>query len=172
MYKGIFRERRSTSVTLALAAVMAALVTVTTYMIQVPIPATQGFFNVGDGMIMVAALTFGPVIGGIAGGLGSSLADLIGGWYVWVIPTLVIKGIEGLIAGWISNKSKEQGFRTSILAWLIGGSEMVLGYFIVQVYLYGLQAALVEVPFNLVQMTVGGIIGIPVSIIVRRYLAV
>ena len=172
MYKGIFRERRSTSVTLALAAILAALVTVTTYMIQVPIPATQGFFNVGDGMIMVAALTFGPVIGGIAGGLGSSLADLIGGWYVWVIPTLVIKGIEGLIAGWISNKSKEQSFRTSILAWLIGGSEMVLGYFIIQVYLYGLQAALVEVPFNLIQMTVGGIIGIPVSIIVRRYLAV
>ena len=49
---------------------------------------------------------------------------------------------------------------------------MVLGYFIVQVQLMGLANALVEVPFNFVQMAVGGIIGIPVSIIVRRYLAV
>lgn len=61
---------------------MVALVTVATMLIQIPIPATQGFFNIGDAIIMVTALTFGPVVGGIAGGLGSSLADLLGGWYV------------------------------------------------------------------------------------------
>ena len=69
---------------LAVSTVMAALVAVATMFIQIPIPATEGFFNVGDSMIMVAALTFGPVVGAVAGGLGSALADFLGGWYVWV----------------------------------------------------------------------------------------
>jgi len=47
----------------AASAVMAALVCATTMLIQVPIPATEGFFNIGDAMIMVSALTFGPIVG-------------------------------------------------------------------------------------------------------------
>jgi uncharacterized membrane protein len=154
---------------IAISAVMAALVCVTTLLIQIPIPATQGFFNVGDAMVMVAALTFGPIVGFFAGGIGSSLADLIGGWYVWVPFTLVIKGLEGFLAGSIMVLDDEdKGVKTKIVAWIVSGSEMVLGYFLVQYYMYGLSAALIELPFNLLQMVAGGIIGIPLSIIVAR----
>lgn len=161
------RKEPSPTISIAMAAVMTALVCVTTMLIQIPIPATKGFFNIGDGMIMVAALTCGPVVGGFAGGVGSSLADLIGGWYVWVIPTLIIKGMEGVLAGWILRRSK-QNTQNIVLAWVVGGLEMVSGYFLVQVYLYGFSAALVELPFNFVQMAVGGIIGIPISQALRR----
>ena len=158
---------------LAASAVMAALVCVATMLIQFPIPATQGFFNVGDAMVMVAALTFGPVVGAIAGGLGSSLADFLGGWYVWVPFTLIIKGIEGLLAGWIlSIGGEDQGSLRLVLAWMVGGLEMVAGYFLVQVFMYGLGAALVEAPFNFVQMAVGGIVGIPVSLALKQRLRI
>ncbi len=158
---------------LAASAIMAALVCVATMLIQFPIPATQGFFNVGDAMVMVAALTFGPTVGAIAGGLGSSLADFLGGWYVWVPFTLIIKGIEGLLAGWILGKgSEDQGSFRLVLAWMVGGLEMVAGYFIVQVYMYGFSAALVEAPFNFVQMAVGGIVGIPVSLALKQRLRI
>jgi hypothetical protein len=40
---------------IALSAVLAALVCATTLLIQIPIPATQGFFNVGDAMVKVAS---------------------------------------------------------------------------------------------------------------------
>jgi len=171
MSHDIFSGKEKSSISqIAIAAVMAALVCVTTMLIQVPIPATEGFFNIGDAMIMVAALTFGPLVGGIAGGIGSSLADLIGGWYIYVIPTLFIKGVEGLLAGWISSRGDDRSFRKVLLAWIVGGFEMVLGYFTVQVFIKGFNAALVEVPFNLVQMAVGGIVGIPLSTAVRRYL--
>ena len=154
---------------IAISAVMAALVCATTLLIQIPIPATQGFFNVGDAMVMVAALTFGPIVGFFAGGIGSSLADLIGGWYVWVPFTLVIKGLEGFLAGSIMVLDDEdKGVKTKIVAWIVAGSEMVLGYFLVQYYMYGLSAALIELPFNLLQMVAGGIIGIPLSIIVAQ----
>ena len=154
---------------IALSAILAALVCASTLLIQVPIPATQGFFNVGDAMVMVAALTFGPIVGFFAGGFGSALADLIGGWYVWVPFTLVIKGLEGFLAGSIVVLDEgNSGVRTKIVAWIVAGSEMVVGYFLVQYYMYGLGAALIELPFNIIQMLAAGIIGIPLSIVVAR----
>lgn len=156
---------------IAASAVMAALVCVTTLFIYFPIPATEGYFNVGDAMIMAAALTFGPIVGAIAG-MGASLADLLGGWYVWVIPTLIIKGVEGFLAGWILISGYEQSFSRIILAWIVGGLEMVAGYFIFQVFMYGFAAALFELPFNFVQMAVGGMIGIPISLALRTRIRV
>jgi len=158
---------------LAASAIMAALVCVATMLIQFPIPATQGFFNVGDAMVMVAALTFGPVVGAIAGGLGSSLADLLGGWYVWVPFTLIIKGVEGLLAGWVLKRGDgNPGSLQMVVAWIVGGLEMVAGYFLVQVYMYGFSAALVEAPFNFVQMAVAGIVGIPISLALKKRLRI
>ena len=154
---------------IAISAIMAALVCASTLLIQLPIPATQGFFNVGDSMVMVAALTFGPIVGFFAGGFGSSLADLIGGWYVWVPFTLVIKGIEGFLAGSIIIlDDEEKGVKKMIVAWIVAGSEMVVGYFLVQYYMYGLGAAFAELPFNILQMVVGGIIGIPLSMAIAQ----
>ena len=82
-------------------------------------------------MIFVAALTFNPIIGGVAGGLGSAIADIIG-FPLFVLPTLVIKGLEGSTAGLIANK---KNVYRDILAVLVAGVEMVMGYFLVEVYL-------------------------------------
>lgn len=48
---------------LAILIVFSALVTVATLLIRIPNPM-GGYFNLGDVMIFVSALTFGPVIGG------------------------------------------------------------------------------------------------------------
>lgn len=158
---------------IAASGIMAALVCVATLFIIIPIPATQGYFNVGDAMVMVAALTFGPIVGAIAGGIGASLADVLGGYSYFAPFTLIIKGIEGALAGWILIGIKRQGFLKILLAWLIGGLEMVSGYFISEYFVLGYgDAAFVEVPFNLVQMTVAGLVGIPISLILRRKIQV
>ncbi|NIN52586.1 MAG: ECF transporter S component [Nitrososphaeria archaeon] len=154
----------------AAAGVMGALVCVATMLIQLPIPATEGFFNVGDALVIVSSLTFGPIVGGLAGGLGSALADALGGWYNWVPFTLVIKGAEGLVAGYLAGDRENRGLQRILVAWVVGGLVMVSGYFLVQVYLYGLGGALVELPFNFVQMLVAGIVGIPISIALQRQL--
>lgn len=154
----------------AAAGVMAALVCVATMLIQIPIPATEGFFNIGDALVIIASLTFGPVVGGLAGGIGSALADALGGWYTWVPFTLVIKGAEGVVAGYIAGDREGRTIQRTLLAWVCGGLVMVSGYFLVQVYLYGFAAAMVELPFNFVQMFAAGIIGIPVSLALQRQL--
>jgi len=125
-----------------------------------------GYFNVGDVMVFVSALTFGPVVGGVAGGIGSSLADIIG-FPVFAIPTLLIKGAEGFLAGFITNKKSV--FR-DIFAVIVAGVEMIIGYFIVEIYLWGLEAALLEIPGNIGQIAIGGLIGIPIAVVLRKRL--
>ena len=46
-------------------------------------------------------LLFGPVVGALAGGIGSAMADILTGYPVWAVPTLLIKTIMPLIACYI-----------------------------------------------------------------------
>ena len=56
---------------------LVALTCVATMIIQIPIPATQGYVNIGDSIVLISAIFFGPQVGFVAGGLGSGLADLL-----------------------------------------------------------------------------------------------
>jgi uncharacterized membrane protein len=150
---------------LSLMTVMATLVAVGTLLIRIPNPM-GGYFNFGDVMIFVSALTFSPLVGGVAGGLGSAIADIIG-FPVFAIPTLVIKGLEGLIASLVANKKSI--FR-DVLAVCLAGTEMVVGYFLVEYYLWGFAGAVGEIPLNILQIVVGGVIGVPVALVLRRRL--
>ena len=160
-------QKQGVVIQLSLMTVMSALVTVGTLLVRIPNPM-GGYFNVGDVMIFVAALTFTPLVGGVAGGLGSAIADFIG-FPMFVIPTLVIKGLEGLIAGLISNR--KSAFR-DVLAVVVAGTEMVVGYFLAEWYLWGIGTAILEVPLNIVQVAVGGLVGIPIALVLRRRLSI
>jgi uncharacterized membrane protein len=148
----------------AATGVMAALCFVATYLIMIPIPATSGYFNVGDVFVIISGLVFGPLVGGLAGGVGSALSDLLGGYYPFVPFTLIIKGCEGLVAGYVGGRLATAKINRIILAWALGGVCVVLGYFVAEtVFLTGMSAALIEVPVNLLQVVVAGVIGVPVS---------
>ena len=156
------------SLIVAQAGVMAALTAVLTAFPQVYIPATRGYLNFGDIMIFVSAFTFGPIVGGFAGGIGSAISDVATGYAYFSPFTLVIKGLEGLIAGLISNRMSE---KRNILAVIVAGVEMVSGYFLAE--FFGLSegwTALTEVPANILQIVVGGTVGIGIAILLRRRL--
>ncbi|UCD45433.1 MAG: ECF transporter S component, partial [Candidatus Bathyarchaeota archaeon] len=121
-------------------------------------------------IVMTTALTFGPIIGAIAGGLGSSLADILSGTYNWAIFTAVIKGAEGYIAGTLAGDHATRTRTKTVVAWFVGAIVMVAGYFVVQVFMYDLGAAIAEAPFNFVQMAVAGVVGVPVSIAIKERL--
>lgn len=89
---------------LSIAAMFTGVVCVATVILKMDIPATHGFFNVGDSMVYVTALLFGSAVGGIAGGLGSSLADVLLGFPYYAPGTFMVKGVEGLIVGYLGHK--------------------------------------------------------------------
>ncbi len=161
------------SVQIAAAALFASLVFVVTYAIPpITIPATSGYFNVGETVIYTAALIFGPLVGALAGGIGAALADALLAPQ-FAVGTLIVKGLEGAIVGYLPSRLRRvisKGSIAATVAVIGGGLEMVLGYFLYEqiVLGYPLAAALVEVPFNLVQMTVGLAIAIPLVHAVRQ----
>jgi len=151
---------------IAYSGLSVAVVTVVTMIVQVPIPQTKGYINLGDAVILVFAMLFGAKVGAIGGGLGSALADIFTGYAHWAPFTLIIKGIEGLLVGWFASKDISTGKRISVL--ILAVLEMVFGYFLVEVSMYGMGAALVEIPGNLIQAGSAVIISLLLFFAVKR----
>lgn len=89
---------------LGITGVFTALVCVVTMVFSIYVPSTRGFFNIGETMVYVAALLFGPFVGAFAGGVGSMFADVFLGYYYYAPATLVIKALEGGLVGFLGRR--------------------------------------------------------------------
>lgn len=88
----------------SITVVFTALVAAATMVFSIYVPATRGYFNIGETMVYTTALLFGPLVGGIAGGVGSMISDLILPFPQYAPGTLIIKGAEGIIVGYLGNR--------------------------------------------------------------------
>ncbi|MCL5877472.1 MAG: ECF transporter S component [Candidatus Bathyarchaeota archaeon] len=162
-----------TTIIIAAGAIFAALVAIATYLFVIPIPATTGYFNLGETVIYTAALVLGPFVGAFAGG-GAAIADLlVPGGAVFAPATLVIKALEGFTVGTLNKKlfHKTQNITLSAtVSVVLGGLIMIFGYFTYEVAVLGypVAAALIELPFNVVQMVIGLIVAVPIMYAVLR----
>ena len=78
---------------IVMAALFAALACAATMSIRIPTPGTGGYIHPGDAIVILSGVVLGPVWGLLAGGIGSALADLLGGYLTYVPITFVIKGL-------------------------------------------------------------------------------
>lgn len=150
------------SLTLSIIGIFGAFTCVVTMVIAFPIPATNGFINIGDAVVMLTGLLFGPIVGGIVGGIGSCLADLFLGYVIYAPATLVIKGLEGFIVGLIADPKKKHKWNyRDFIGVIAGGFIMVIGYFLYEVMIYGVPSALYEFFLNsIIQFGLGSIIAL------------
>ncbi|WFD11564.1 ECF transporter S component [Tepidibacter hydrothermalis] len=147
---------------LVLMGLMTSMVCIGTMLIQIPVPATNGFINIGDSIIFITSALFGPVAGMVAGGIGSALADLLSGYAHWALFTLIIKGLEGLVVGILVKKYKNKFILSASM--IIGSVVMVVGYYIGGGILKGsFIVSLESIPWNVVQGVSSTIIGVLVS---------
>jgi len=109
------------------ALLMALTVVVTAFgSVQVPKSLFGGYIHLGDTVVFLCAYFLGSWYGAAVGGLGGALSDLIVA-AVWAPGTLFIKAFMGLTAGLMFKKSK--GTLSIVLAMLIPGAIMVVGYY-------------------------------------------
>lgn len=141
---------------LCLAGVLAALVFVMTYVPKVPVPVTGGYVHLGDGAIFLATLLLGP-LGIPAAAIGSGLSDLLGGYMVYVIPTVIIKSLVALVAWKVW---KEGSWLRAVIAFVVAEIVMVLGYFAFEAVMYGAAAAWGAVGPNCIQGVAGVVLGL------------
>ncbi len=141
---------------LTMAGVMAALVFVMTYVPKVPVPVTGGYVHLGDGAIFLAALLLGP-LGIPAAAIGSGLSDILGGYMVYALPTMLIKAAVALIA-W--KLWKEASWFRAVIAFVLAEIVMVAGYFAFEAVMYGTAAAWAAVGPNCIQGIAGMVLGL------------
>ncbi|GAH01289.1 unnamed protein product [marine sediment metagenome] len=106
----------------SITAIMAALTCVVTMSISIYIPSSEGFFNIGESIVYLSAILFGPYIGALSGGIGSMTADLLLGYPNYAPGTLVIKGIEGFLVGYVYQKLRKL-LNLSLIDWVIRRSK-------------------------------------------------
>ena len=154
---------------LAFGGVFTALIAAATMFLKLPVPITSGYVHLGDGMIFAASAYLGPW-GAVAGALGSALADLLGGYAYYMIPTAIVKGAMGLIAGLYFKKAagKKFSFLKAALLFVLCEAVMVLGYFLAECIMYNAQTAAGAILPNLIQGVSGVVIGLVFSPVVLR----
>lgn len=100
---------------LCLAAAAAALVFVATAFLKVPIPL--GYAHLGDAVIFLAALLLPRREAALAAALGSALADFLGGFPLWMGPTLLIKCVMVYIVCAAAGTDRRLLSRRAVLGW-------------------------------------------------------
>lgn len=160
----MMKESKTSTRQLTLAALFMALTTVATMVIHIPVPATQGFVNVGDSFVLLSGLLFSHYYGALIGGVGSALADLFLGYTIFAPVTLIVKAIEALLASYI-----DRGNTVSrVIAVIVGVTWMVFGYFIFEVFMFDLPVAISAVIPNSIQGAVSAGLALLLYPIVRR----
>lgn len=144
---------------------MTAVTVVFTLIVRIPVAPTRGYITLADVAVYFSAFAFGPLVGGLTAGLGTGLADLIGGYPQWMVLSFLIHGLQAVLAGFIARRGT---LVSLVLGALAGGAVMVAGYFSAAAVLYGTGPALAELGGNTLQVCVGGLAGIPLVFAVKR----
>lgn len=156
---------------LSAAALLAAFTTVATLLIQIPTP-TKGYLNLGDCFVNLSAWILGPAYGAAAAGIGSAMADVISGYFIYAPATLVIKALMAFVSFSVYHMiSKKSGTILSrITAASIAEVIMIVGYAGFEAVLYGsLTTAMLGMPSNLVQGIMGAASSVTVyELIIKR----
>ncbi|MGI6737093.1 MAG: ECF transporter S component [Anaerovoracaceae bacterium] len=159
------RPRRNRLATMVMTAMMMCLILVMTILIRIPIPATEGYIHLGDCMIFLAVLLLGWKWGAVAAGVGSALADLIGGFVAYAPITLVVKAVMALVVGlFISHALKHNAGRgrlllMEIIGMVLGGAVMCGGYYLAESIMYGSWVTpLISMAMNTLQFVIGIVI--------------
>lgn len=157
---------------LVLAALFAALCCVLTMVVQIPVPATGGYVNLGDCAVLLAGWMLGPLYGGAAAGVGSMLADLFSGYAYFAPGTFAVKLLMAVAAALIfravHGRRDGGAFVPRAVSALAAETIMVLGYFAYEGLILGYgMGAVGAIPGNLIQ---GGF-GLVASVLLAQALA-
>lgn len=164
---------------LILSALFAALTFVGTSVIKIP-TVTQGYIHPGDGFVLLSGLLLGPVYGTLAAGIGSALADILGGYFIYAPATFIIKALSALIAflGFkaLTKKETKTTIPQVIASGIFGEIIMVAGYFLFEIFMLSivngtdLHAGLIGSAAGIIPNIVQGVAGVIISTLLHPLL--
>lgn len=155
---------------LVITALLIALVYISTNInIRTPSVTGGGLVHLGMAMCVFTSIVFGKKIGAVAGGLGMALFDVLSDYFLWAPFTLVISIAIGFTVGAIAYKDGEVKILRCVLSVLAGTVIKVTGYYLTEIILYhNLLSPMASIPGNVMQMVVGGVVGVPLAVVVCK----
>lgn len=134
---------------------LVALTLVATALLRVPSPGGELYFHFGTAVIFTTALLLGARMGATVGALGSALADIVLGLWVWIPVSFFIHGMEGYLVGSMGNG---QGKAQDVQALLVGSVWTVSAYAAAVGLVYGWAAVPLGIAGDVTQVGVGGVV--------------
>ena len=147
---------------LVVASLISALITLSILIFKVPTAFNNGYIHIGDVFVYMAGALLPWNYAFFAAAIGAGLADILSGGIIWLIPTIIIKGIITLF---FTSKNRNIINKRNIIALLLSAIFGVLGY-----YLYGALITgnfitpLIALGMEIVQPIVSGIIFIIIGL--------
>lgn len=163
-------KKMSTS-KLVIMAMFSALVFLGTYIhVEIPIGAGVSMIHLGSTVIFIISVLIGEKAI-IPAAIGSALMDaLTPAFVLWVIPTFIIKGLTGYVAGKIAFLNGKNGTSIiqNIIGFILGGLVSLIGYFICNWLIFkGWQGAVTSLLTSITTTAIGIVIAIPLSVAIK-----
>ena len=167
----ISQKKPVTTRTITMTAVLTAIIFIMTFVPRIPIPL--GYPHLGDAVIFMTVLFAGRRDAAIAASVGSALSDLIGGFPIWIIPTVLIKWVMIEIVFRMSHPErgtvKIPSVRT-FWAFLVSAAWMVVSYTAAGAVLYGSMAASTAmIPGLIGEGVINMVVAVAVGTVLQRY---
>ncbi len=158
-------QKLSKTQLIAFTGLMAAVICVATGFVKFPTPI--GYIHIGDGFIFLSVALLG-YYGIASAAVGSALADVLAGYFIYAPGTCLIKGLMAFV----SLKYIKNDYRIGrcILGYVLAEIVMVLGYFLYEIPIYGIEAASASMMFNDIQGIVGIVLGTVAVLTVKNRL--
>ena len=120
----------------------------------------EGYIHLGDSIIYLVSCVLPFPYCLVASALGGALADILSGFAIWSIPTMLIKALNVLPFAIACKKYKSNKIlsKQAILMSVISGVITIAGYFIAECILYSVASATLSLIGNTIQAVASGII--------------
>ena len=158
-------QSKKSLLTITYTAIFTTMIVLATSVLKFSTGLGEGYIHLGDSVIYLAACLLPFPYCLIAGALGGALADIISGFAIWSIPTMIIKMLNILPFALICKKYKSIKIlsKQTALITVVSGIVTILGYFIAECILYSVASATLSLIGNTIQAVASGIIFIVIA---------
>lgn len=146
-------------------AIFTAIIMLCTMLIKFSTGLGEGYIHFGDCFIYLTACVLPFPYCLIASAIGGALADILGGYAVWAIPTAIIKiliALPFMVVCKRNNAPKIFNLKVALMT-IISGAISILGYFVAESILYSIESATLSIIGNIIQAVSSGILFIIIA---------
>lgn len=146
-------------------AIFTAIILLATSVIKFSTGLGEGYIHLGDSFVYLTACILPFPYCLVAGALGGALADILSGYAIWAIPTMIIKMLNAIPFMLVCRKHKSSKIlsKQTVLMTFVSGIITIIGYFVTECILYSVASATLSLIGNTIQAVASGIIFIIIA---------